>query len=99
MTDREIEQQKDRVIKQEMLEKMGHEINEWANRMGYHKATDVTVPLHRELRQDFIHVAEMVIRKVPAGRERSLALTSLQQALMWANAGVAIEIAPLALDD
>lgn len=75
------------------------EVETWADRMGYHKATPETVPLHRELRQDFIHCADMVIRKVPAGRERSLALTHLQTALMWANAGIAIELAPLALDD
>ncbi len=99
MTDREIDAQTDRVLRQEEADKMSREIDEWVNRMGYHKANDVTVPLHRELRQDFIHVAEMVIRKVPAGRERSLALTSLQEALMWANAGVAINLAPIALDD
>lgn len=75
------------------------EVEEWANRMGYHKATPDTVPIHRELREDFIHAAEMVIRKVPPGRERSLALTHLQESLMWANAGVAINLAPLALDD
>lgn len=76
-----------------------NEVLEWADRMGYHKATEVTVPIHRELRQDYIHLAEMVIRKVPVGRERSLALTALQESLMWANAGVAINLAPLALDD
>jgi len=99
MTDRQIENQKDPVIKREMQAELAGEIDVWANKMGYHKATDVTVPLHRELRQDFIHVAEMVVRKVPQGRERALALTHLQTALMWANAGVAIELAPLALDD
>lgn len=99
MTDYEIINAGDPVIKRELQAKMASEVDEWANRMGYHKATGGTVPLHRELRQDFIHVAEMVIRKVPAGRERSLALTSLQEALMWANAGVAINLAPIALDD
>ena len=74
------------------------EVDTWADRMGYHKANDTTVPLHQGLRQDFIHVAEMVIRSVPPGRERSLALTALQESLMWANAGVAINLAPLALD-
>jgi hypothetical protein len=99
MTDFERDNAKDPVIRRELEDEMVAEIAEWANRMGYHKANEVTVPLHRELRQDFIHVAEMVIRKVPQGRERALALTHLQTALMWANAGVAIELAPLALDD
>jgi hypothetical protein len=99
MTDREIAAQTDSVIRRELADADAKEIDAWVNRMGYHKANEVTVPLHRELRHDFIHVAEMVIRKVPAGRERSLALTSLQDALMWSNAGVAINLAPIALDD
>jgi hypothetical protein len=74
------------------------ELDEWANRMGYHKANETTLPRHRELRQDYLHLAEMVLRKVPASRERALALTALQESLMWANAGVAINLAPLALD-
>lgn len=75
------------------------EIETWANRLGYHKATEVTVPLHRELRFAFIGLAHEVILKVPAGRERALALTALQESLMWANAGVAINLAPIAADD
>jgi hypothetical protein len=95
MTEREISAETDPVIRRELQYKMDDEVATWANRMGYHKANETTLPLHRELREDFTHVAEMVIRKVPAGRERSLALTALQEALMWANAGVAIELAPL----
>lgn len=75
-----------------------NEVDFWVDRFGYHKANDATLPLHRALRQDFTHLAEMVIRQVPPGREREMALTSLQQSLMWANAGVAIKLAPLALD-
>lgn len=75
------------------------EVATWCDRMGYHKATPTTIPVHRGLRQDYMHLAEMVIRSVPPGRERSLALTALQESLMWANAGVAINLAPLALDD
>lgn len=76
-----------------------NELDMWLDKMGYHKATPVTVPIHRELRQDFMHLAEEVIRKVPAGRERTMALGRLQEALMYANAAVAITLAPIALDD
>lgn len=75
------------------------EVAAWADRMGYHKATEVTVPIHRDLRAMFIEVAEQIVLKVPAGRERALSLTALQESLMWANASVAINLAPLALDD
>ncbi len=41
------------------------------------------------LRTDFKVTAGGVIRFTPEGRERSLALTNLEQALMWAVAGIA----------
>lgn len=34
-------------------------------------------------------LAGMIQSAVPAGREQSLALTKLQECMMWANAGVA----------
>lgn len=75
------------------------DIDAWADRMGYHKATETTVPIHRTLRRVYIGVAAHIVRTVPDGRERALALTSLQESLMWANAAVAINLAPIALDD
>ena len=53
MTDRQIEHQEDRVIRADAGRDSRRDRRR-ANKMGYHKATDVTVPLHRELRQDFI---------------------------------------------
>lgn len=76
-----------------------NELEMWLDKMGYHKATEETIPIHRNLRQDFMHLAEMVIRQVPAGRERTLCLGRLQEALFYANAAVAITLAPIALDD
>lgn len=34
-------------------------------------------------------LAEMIVELVPESREQSLALTNLEQAVMWANAGIA----------
>ena len=53
-----------------------------------------TAPLHAQLRRLYIDLAMEMILIVPEGRERSLALTELQNSLMWANAGVAMT-APL----
>ncbi len=44
---------------------------------------------HDEIRESIKEAAEDVMRVVPAGRERSLALTKLEEAMMWANAGLA----------
>jgi hypothetical protein len=46
------------------------------------------------LRGEAKHFAEGILMAVPPCRERSLALTHLQQAIMWANAGIAMEPAP-----
>lgn len=69
--------------------------NEVVNRLGYHPATEQTKELHAGMRQLFIYSACAVLAAVPAGREQSLALTALQEAMMWANAGIACNLAPV----
>jgi len=46
------------------------------------------------LRQAFISCAITIMENVPEGRERSLALTKIQECRMWANAGIALEDLP-----
>lgn len=58
-------------------------------RLGYHPATPDTVPQFEENRVNFIVLANDLDRRLPDGREKALALTALQEALMWANAAVA----------
>lgn len=41
------------------------------------------------LRMTARHLAMDIMENVPPSRERSLALTNLEEALMWANAGIA----------
>ena len=57
---------------------------------GYHKATDVTLPKHREVRKMFINLALALDELLDDGREKSLAMTTLQEAAMWSNASVAM---------
>lgn len=42
------------------------------------------------LRSEALKLAKQICHQCPYSRERSLALTSLQQAIMWANAAIAI---------
>lgn len=59
------------------------------NRFAFHPATEVTGPKHDLVRTLLRESAQVLVEQVPAGRELSLALTSLEEAMMWANAGIA----------
>lgn len=64
------------------------------HRFGFHKGTDVTGPIHKEVRANFKEFVDHLVKLTPPGREQSLMLTALQEASMWANAAVAMQ-APL----
>lgn len=68
-----------------------------ANRFGYHKGTDVTVPQHQTVRQAYAGLALVLSKLLPEGRAKSVALTQLEDSAMWANKAVA-EQAPLSQD-
>jgi len=67
------------------------------NRFGFHPATDETKSMHAQVREDFITLAKYLNDILPEGREKSLALTALQEAAMWSNASIACNLAPLEL--
>lgn len=56
----------------------------------FHPATSVTGPKHDQVRTIMLGVAEQLSQVVPASEERKLAIRSLQQAMMFANAAIAI---------
>lgn len=58
-------------------------------RFGYHPATPVTGPVFDRNRMRFIDLGLALDDTLPDGREKALAFTALQEALMWANASVA----------
>ncbi len=58
-------------------------------RFGYHKATPTKVPLYENNRNKVIELADFLDFWLPDGREKALAMTALQETLMWANAAVA----------
>lgn len=60
------------------------------NRFGYHRATADSAPKHADVRGHFEAFAQWVARELPDGREQSLALTALQEAMMWSNAAIAM---------
>jgi hypothetical protein len=68
--------------------------DELHERIGYHRATEQTAPKHDAVRKLIERASVELLEHVPAGREQATALTKLQEAGMWANAGVA-RLAPL----
>lgn len=59
------------------------------NRFTYHSPKDGQPELYNKLREAAKSLAWDICENCPAGRERSLALTNLEQAIFWANASIA----------
>jgi hypothetical protein len=65
-------------------------IEDIKHRFNYHAPPHYgVVAAHTAIRQACLEAAKLVDLHVPAGRERALALTKLEEAMMWGNAGIA----------
>lgn len=60
-----------------------------ANRFTYHAPKPGQPETYQRLRDKAKELAELVNELCPAGRETALALTKIEEAVMWANAGIA----------
>jgi hypothetical protein len=56
----------------------------------YHQPINDQSQRYEALRQAAKGLAHFISKSCPESREKSLAITSLQQAIMWANAAIAI---------
>ena len=54
----------------------------------YHKPTDEKANKYPIIRDKAKELAYIIKELVPNGREQSLALTKLEEMVMWANAGI-----------
>lgn len=64
--------------------------DELTNRFAYHPPlSDTRRQAHENVRGQVGRLAQFIAHTVPAGREQALALTKLEEAMMWANAGLA----------
>lgn len=62
---------------------------DFTRRFTYHGPKDDQSVRYLLIRDDGKDLAELLYGNCPASRERSLALTHLEQAIMWANAAIA----------
>ena len=69
---------------------------EFVNRTAHHPPkTEAHGQLHDTMRTKVGTLGKHIIKTLPPSRERSLALTALQEALMWSNAAIAYGPDPL----
>jgi hypothetical protein len=59
------------------------------NRFDYHRPSENQTFLHNGVRSECRRLADMLNRALPESREKSLAITHLEETMMWANAAVA----------
>lgn len=61
------------------------------NRFSFHPATPENGKgiIHDGIREEFKSFAHRMNGTLPDGREKSLVITHLEEAMMWANAGIA----------
>lgn len=59
------------------------------NRFTYHPPSETRAVKHVLIREKGWAFAELVCDNVPPGREQALALERIEEAVMWANAGLA----------
>lgn len=59
------------------------------NRFIYHAPKGDQVERYQLLRDAGLGLAALIVHNSPPSREQSLALTKLEEALFWANAGIA----------
>lgn len=57
--------------------------------MAYHPATQDTAPLFDKVRGICMTAAHELVSVIPPGREASLVLTHMEEALMWASKAIA----------
>ena len=68
---------------------MEEKIEDIEKRFTYHKPTEEKVKVYPLLRDKAKELAYLIEENVPNSREKSCALTKLEEVVMWANAGIA----------
>lgn len=64
-----------------------------AHRFAFHAATtDEKRDAHTSIRQACRRLADQLNEQIPEGREKSLAITHVETAMMWANAALARQV-------
>jgi len=60
-----------------------------SHRFSYRKPDAQKQKAHEHTRAEYYRLGETMARVLPESREKSLAITALEESLMWANAALA----------
>lgn len=79
----------DHLIEEREMAEQGVHRDEIERRFTYHQPRGNQAEIYQELRERAKSLALFIIEVVPTSREQSLALTHLEEAIFYANAGIA----------
>jgi hypothetical protein len=65
------------------------EFEDITRRFTYHAPKEGQQEKYNSLRSQALTLAASIMEKTPSSREQSLAITKLEEAVMWANAAIA----------
>ena len=65
------------------------DVADLVNRFTYHAPQNGQSEMYQQLREQAHDLACLINDMCPESREKSLAITNLEQAVMWANASIA----------
>ena len=65
------------------------DLDELENRFTYHVPKEGQPEKYTNIRKIGLNLAQLIDGTVPDSREKSLAITKVEEAVMWANAGIA----------
>ena len=83
---KEEEEAEEKNFKYGLTEDSNNEIN---RRFTYHAPNEDQLPRYTMLRDEARNLALLIQQNTPPSREQSLALTKLEESVMWANASIA----------
>ena len=66
-----------------------HDPQELEHRFTYHPPKEGQPAAYERLRSQALQLARQIDLECPESREQSLAITKLEEAIMWANAAIA----------
>jgi hypothetical protein len=73
------------------IETASSDIKDLYNRFAFHPASEMTGPMHAEVRDRCYALALSLQDMIPPGRHAALALTAIEEAMHWANAAIACD--------
>lgn len=65
------------------------EVSDLRNRFTYHPPQEGQDEMYKLIRLTALQLAGLINERCPEGREKSLAVTHIEEAVFWANASIA----------